>query len=73
MNFHMHKYCSGCVSNVWHGVALRGVVFKLDFFVLVAGIAVQEPSLAAAKGMLGLQHCFRLTRCDLPEVTLPYN
>lgn len=68
----MHRYCSVHVSNIWHDVALRGKVFMPDFFDLVAGISVQEPSLVAAKGMLGLQHCFHLARCDLPEVTLLY-
>jgi len=32
--------------------------------------SVQEPSLAAAKGMLGLQRYLHLVTFDLPEVTL---
>lgn len=65
-----HSHHSGCVSKVWHDVALRGKTFMLGFFDLAVESSVQEPSLAAAKGRLGLQQCFHLAIFDLPEVTL---
>jgi len=42
----------------------------LGFFDPSVESSVQEPSLAAAKGMLGLQRYLHLVTFDLPEVTL---